>query len=147
MLDSFYINTYAVSPLALNTDNFSKVVTVLDTSLASSSSTFAIHALAADTTTFLAGSDISTYLHSLESGETKVVEIDFEALKAEAGAPASAAPTKNAQQDKATKEDAKIEGAVQIAVGVKKEVDFPAWYQNVRVYYDCICVFISNTFN
>jgi len=31
------------------------------------------------------------------------------------------------------KEDAKIEGAVQIAIGVKKEVDFSAWYTNVSI--------------
>ena len=112
-------------------DNFTKVVTVLDTSLASSTSTFAVHALAADATTFLTGSDISKYLHGLESGETKVVEIDFEELKTEAGAPA-AAPSKASHADKSTKEVAKIEGAVQIAVGVKKEVDFATWYTNVR---------------
>lgn len=29
-------------------------------------------------------------------------------------------------------EDAKIDGAVQIAIGVKKEVDFSAWYQNIN---------------
>ena len=34
------------------------------------------------------------------------------------------------------KEDAKIEGAVQIAIGVKKEVDFPSWYTNVCLFYN-----------
>lgn len=128
-------NDHAVSPLALSKDNFAKVVTVLDTSLASSSSTYAVHALTPDATTFLTGTDISKYLHSLEAGETKVVEVDFESLKGEASAPAAhaaPAPSKPAQADKATKEDAKIEGAIQIAVGVKKEVDFATWYTNVR---------------
>ena len=124
---SYYLT---VSPLALSKENFTKVVTVLDSSLASSSSNFAVHALATDSTTFLTGSDIGKYLRSLESDETKVVEIDFEALKTGASAPAPA-PSKPAQSDK-LKEDAKIEGAVQIAVGVKKEVDFAAWYTNVR---------------
>ena len=32
------------------------------------------------------------------------------------------------------KDDAKIEGAVQIAIGVKKEVDFATWYTNVCAY-------------
>ena len=40
------------------------------------------------------------------------------------------------------KEEGKIEGAVKIAIGVKKEVDFPTWYTNVLIkanmseYYD-----------
>lgn len=53
-------------------------------------------------------------------------EIDFQSL--------AVAPTAVAQTSKAPikeKEDAKIEGAVQIAIGVKKEVDFAAWYTNV----------------
>ncbi|KAG5219842.1 prolyl-tRNA synthetase [Salix suchowensis] len=36
------------------------------------------------------------------------------------------------------KEDAKIEGAVQIAIGVKKEVDFAAWYTNVLIKADML---------
>lgn len=32
---------------------------------------------------------------------------------------------------KVEKEDAKIDGAKQIAIGIKKEVDFPGWYTNV----------------
>ena len=43
-----------------------------------------------------------------------------------AAAQTSKAPAKE-------KEEAKIEGAVQIAIGVKKEVDFAAWYTNVIV--------------
>ena len=45
-------------------------------------------------------------------------------------APAAAAST----PAKKEKEDAKIEGAAQIAIGVKKEVDFATWYTNVRIY-------------
>jgi prolyl-tRNA synthetase len=55
----------------------------------------------------------------------------------------AATPSKPAAKEK---EVAKIEGAVQIAIGVKKEVDFSAWYQNVGLLSDCpdlrlICVF------
>ncbi|KAG6820908.1 ribose-phosphate pyrophosphokinase 1 [Arthromyces matolae] len=46
-------------------------------------------------------------------------------------APASKAPVQE-------KEDAKIEGAVQIAIGVKKEVDFASWYTNVLLKADML---------
>ena len=70
-------------------------------------------------------------MHSLEgSGETKVHVIDFEQLKAEAASTSAPAPSKEEKAQK-EKEDARIDGAVQIAIGVKKEVDFPTWYTNV----------------
>jgi len=74
------------------------------------------------------GSDIVTYLKSLETDQQKVQELDFAALETAAPAPASAAAPAPAQ---AQAQSAKIEGAVQIAIGVKKEVDFPTWYTNV----------------
>lgn len=55
--------------------------------------------------------------------------MDFEALKTEA-APAEPKSAR-AVQEKVTKEEGKIDGAVKIAIGVKKEVDFPNWYTNV----------------
>jgi prolyl-tRNA synthetase len=109
----------------LNKETFPKVLTVIDTSIASSSSIFAVHALSSSETVFLSGADIVSYLTSLQSGDVKVQEIDFETLKTEGGA-----PTQSSKQTK-EKESAKIEGAAQIAVGVKKEVDFAAWYTNV----------------
>ena len=54
-------------------------------------------------------------------------EIDLQSL---ATAPAAVAQTSKVPVKE--KEDAKIEGAVQIAIGVKKEVDFAAWYTNVN---------------
>ena len=37
------------------------------------------------------------------------------------------------KKEKKEKETAKVEGAVQIAIGVKKEVDFAGWYTNVSI--------------
>ena len=54
-------------------------------------------------------------------------EIDLQSL---ATAPATVAQTSKTPVKE--KEDAKIEGAVQIAIGVKKEVDFATWYTNVN---------------
>lgn len=112
-----------MSPLALDKQNLPKVVTVLDTSLASSSATFAVHALTPDQTIFLKGIEIAAYLRNLESGDTKIQEIDFDALRAQAVAPTAAAP--------APRDGGRIGGAVKIAIGVKKEVNFPDWYTSV----------------
>ena len=112
----------AVSFLALDKDTFPKVVTVIDASIASSSETFAVHACSSSSTVFLSGKDIVTYLKSLETEGVKLEEVDFTALKVDGTAPKPVVKEK---------EDAKIEGAVQIAIGVKKEADFSAWYQSV----------------
>ena len=116
-----------MSLLALNKDTFSKVVTVIDASIASSSATFAIHACSSSSTLFLSGKDIVAYLKSLETEAVKIEEVDFAALKTDGPAPNPVVKEK---------EDAKIEGAVQIAIGVKKEADFSAWYQNVSATPD-----------
>ena len=121
---------FIVSPLSLSESTFSKVVTVLDASIVSSSSIFAIHANSSSETYFLTGKAIESYLKSLETAEVKVQEIDLQSL---AAAPAAVAQTSKAPVKE--KEDAKIEGAVQIAIGVKKEVDFAAWYTNVNCRY------------
>ena len=116
-----------MSPLALNKDTFTKVLTIVDASIASSSSAFAVHALSSSSTLFLSGSDIVSYLRTLETDDVKLQVLNAEDMAgASVGAVAqtSKAPVKE-------KEEAKIEGAVQIAIGVKKEVDFPTWYTNV----------------
>lgn len=127
-----------MSPFAITADSFTKVVVVLDSSVASSAIPLAVHAQSSDKTIFISGKDIATYLTSLETADTKVQVVDFEALKEEAGnaaagAAAAAGASKQAQQEKKEKETAKVEGAVQIAIGVKKEVDFAGWYTNVSV--------------
>ena len=112
----------------MNANTFPRVLTVVDSAL-ETSTIFAIHALSSRSTVFLSGRDIVSYLRSLETDDVKIKVIDFEALKADAGAPAPAAAA--ASKSTPEKEDALIEGAVQIAIGVKKEVDFPSWYTNV----------------
>jgi prolyl-tRNA synthetase len=116
-----------VSPLSITESTFSRVVTVLDSTIASSSSLFAVHANSSSETIFLSGKDIVAYLKNLETDEIKVQELDFASLATGTAAQSSKSPVKE-------KEDAKIEGAVQIAIGVKKEVDFSSWYTNVRLH-------------
>ena len=90
------------------------------------------HVLRVHSTIFLTGKEIATYLRKLESGDAKIHEIDFDALRSEAAAPAAArAPV----TEKQVKDDGKIGGAVQIAIGVKKEVDFATWYTNASSTY------------
>ncbi|KAF9050963.1 prolyl-tRNA synthetase [Hymenopellis radicata] len=128
----FSLDKDSLSPLALNASNFSKVVIVVDASIASSSSQFALHALSSSSTAFLTGKEILSYLKSLETSESKLQEFDLADTSSAAPAPAASKP---AAKDK---EDAKIEGAIQIAVGVKKEVDFPTWYTNVLIKADML---------
>ncbi|ETW75944.1 hypothetical protein HETIRDRAFT_330361 [Heterobasidion irregulare TC 32-1] len=137
----FSLNKDSLSPLALDAQTFPKVVTVVDASLATSTAPLAIRASSSSSTLFLSGRDILTYLRTLETAETKLIEVDFAALKTEAvgGVTAQAKTEKKEKKDKKSeKEEAKIEGAVQVAIGVKKEVDFAAWYTNVLLKADMI---------
>ena len=124
-----------VTPLALDAQIFPRVQTVLDTSLKASSSLFAIHAFASDTTLFLKGSEIAEYLTGLETAEVKVQEVDFTELKKEASAPIAASATATPKTTPKDKDEGKIEGAIQIGILYKKEVDFPGWYTDVRGAY------------
>lgn len=119
-------STISVSPLSISADVFPKVIIVLDSAIFSSSEVFAVRASASEATIFLHGTDISKYLSTLETADTKVQVVDFAALKAE---PVGAAPAKSTPSKK---QEAKIEDAHQLAIGVKKEVDFATWYTNVR---------------
>ncbi|KAJ7065183.1 hypothetical protein C8F01DRAFT_1208818 [Mycena amicta] len=132
LTDFFALDKNSLSPFALNETTFPKVVTVLDSSIASSSSIFAVHALSSNSTVFLSGKDIAAYVRRFETDAIKVQELDFSTLAGSAAVPAPAKQTTN------EKEDAKIEGAVQIAIGVKKEVDFPGWYTNVLIKADML---------
>lgn len=131
LLQEFFgLDKDSLSPFAIDKDGFSKIVTVIDPSIADSTSTFALHASSSSSTIFVSGKDIVSHLKSLESEETKLQEL------AAAGAAAPAAPAPKAAPKE--KEDAKIDGAVQIAIGVKKEVDFASWYTNVLIKADML---------
>ncbi|CAE6460747.1 unnamed protein product, partial [Rhizoctonia solani] len=134
----FGLNKDSLSPLALTKDNFSRCQVILDSTIADATAPLALHASSSEATVFLSGKDIATYLTSLETEHAKVHVVDFAALKAEAEAsPAGVGPVGKAGTAKKT-EDAKIEGAVQIAIGVKKELDFPTWYTNVLIKAEMI---------
>lgn len=118
-----------VTPLALNEQIFPKVTVALDSTIQAATTPLAVRALSTSSTIFLSGQDIFSYLKKLETANATIKEVDFEALKSEmaqAPPPAPAAAT-----SKAAAPSGKIEGAVQIAIGIRKDVDFAGWYTNV----------------
>ncbi|KAG6816433.1 hypothetical protein H0H87_006095 [Tephrocybe sp. NHM501043] len=133
LTDFFTLDKDSLSPLALNEQTFPKVQTIVDSTIASSSTLFALHAHSSSSTIFLTGADIVAYLQKLQTADVKFQELDLSTIANPVGAAVqtSKPPVKE-------KEDAKIEGAVQIAIGVKKEVDFAAWYTNVLLKADML---------
>jgi prolyl-tRNA synthetase len=123
---------HTVSPLALTADNFSRVTTVVDSTISTASAPLAVHNNSSSSTLFLSGSEVLRHLKSLETDSTKLHELDFSNLAGAAIANAPGAAVQTSKPPTKEKEDAKIEGAAQIAIGVKKEVDFASWYTNVR---------------
>ncbi|KAI0765273.1 prolyl-tRNA synthetase [Fomes fomentarius] len=109
----FALDKNSLSPLAISSQTYPKITTVIDSAIASSTSTFAVRALSSESTVFLSGKDIYAYVKQFATeGAPTLHEVD--------------------------KEDARIEGAIQIAIGVKKEVDFPTWYTNVLIKADML---------
>ncbi|PVF93478.1 putative proline-tRNA ligase, partial [Serendipita vermifera] len=139
----FGVDKSALSPLALDADVFPKVVTVLDATIANSSEVFAFRPKTNAATIFLTGKDVLTYLESLDTSsadsKSKLLHVvDFASLAAESAAGTSSnVNTSDAPIAKAAapnkKTEARIEDAHQLAIGVKKEVDFATWYTNVLV--------------
>ncbi|KAG9004725.1 hypothetical protein FRB93_010216 [Tulasnella sp. JGI-2019a] len=123
----------SISPLALNATSFPKVVTVLDSALAASTSLFAVRALSSKATVFIQGTEIASYLNGLQSDEHKVQTIDFTALAQEGSTGSPTVVPSPVKPLAPSAGDAKIEGAIQIAIGIKKDVDFAAWYTNVVI--------------
>ncbi|KAG8832795.1 hypothetical protein FRC17_000618 [Serendipita sp. 399] len=144
----FGVEKSAVSALSINSDLLSKVVIVIDQTIASSTDIYAVKAgNTSEGTVFLTGQDVPKYLQSLapeNSSTDNIHVVDFTALAAEPGSSTTAESgfpiAKAAAPNK--KADAKIEGAHQLAIGVDKEIDFPTWYTSVLVksemldYYD-----------
>lgn len=62
-------------------------------------------------------------------GAPTLHEVDVASLQTTANETARLPPAR---------ENARIEGAIQIAIGVKKEVDFPTWYTNVLIKADML---------
>lgn len=46
---------------------------------------------------------------------------------------------KTAAADKKRREDAKIDGADEMSIGIAKDLDFPEWYKRVRSFCVVVC--------
>jgi prolyl-tRNA synthetase len=123
-----------VIPLALNAETFPRVTTVVDASLATATVPLTVCVLSTSQTLFLSGPDILTYLHNLETADTKVYEVDFVVLKSKTvDSPTTQPKPAEKKEKKGEREDAKVDGTIQITIGMKKEVDFAAWYTSVSM--------------
>ena len=115
--------THTVSPFNVTKDNASKVRVLLDEDIVSSKMTYAVHALSASETVFVTGAGIQQYL---ETTQVQLDVVPFSSLKAPAPAAPAAKP-----EPKAKAVDAKIPEAELIGITVRKDLDFPEWYQQV----------------
>jgi prolyl-tRNA synthetase len=126
-----------VSPLSISKNNAGNVHVLLDTRLVEFTNLLAFHPSDASKTVFITSAELTEYL--ISTG-VQITEVDFSATSlgryhtTSHLSNCSSAPGK-AEAKRATtktpKEDAKIDGAALIGIDVKKDLDFPNWYQQV----------------
>ncbi|TIB78557.1 hypothetical protein E3Q23_00686 [Wallemia mellicola] len=107
---------------------------VLDQSLSQSSVPIQVKGLDGNLTSI----DSKTLTEILQSNATKFDKLDF---AAPAASPATSTPAQQPSSQQ-RKQAGKIAGAAEVAIGIRKEVDFPNWYTQVLLkgdmldYYD-----------
>jgi len=135
-----------VSPLSISKENASAVQVILDSQLIASQDLLAFHPSDESKTVFITSAQLQEYLASTG---VKTTEVEFtDALSGGYdtlyfGLTDNSAALGKAEAKRATpkplKEDAKIEGAALIGIDVRKELDFPNWYQQVLTKGDMVC--------
>ncbi|KAF8421620.1 hypothetical protein EV426DRAFT_193515 [Tirmania nivea] len=124
-----------VSPFSVSSETASKVDVVIDQRLLETSKKIAVHPSDTAVTAFPTAEQLKAYL---ERTRANVVPVEFTLANIQVVAKADA----KKGSAKPIKEDAVIADAALIGIGVKKEVDFPGWYQQVLTkgdmldYYD-----------
>ncbi|PKI82450.1 hypothetical protein MVES_003655 [Malassezia vespertilionis] len=113
-----------VSPFSVTKSNASNVRVLLDAAVVSSHVLYAVHANSASETLFVPGAAIARYL---EDAGAQIETVDLSTL---AAAPAAGKPPAKQAVPK-SKSDAKIPEAELIGITVRKDGDFPEWYQQV----------------
>lgn len=96
---------------------------LLDQEIVDSDVVYATHACSASETVFVRGAVLKRYLNSVNA-QLDVVPFSSLTAPAPSAAPAPAPPKSKAA-------DAKIQDAELIGITVRKELDFPEWYQQV----------------
>ncbi|EEB06218.1 cytoplasmic proline-tRNA ligase Prs1 [Schizosaccharomyces japonicus yFS275] len=117
-----------VSVFSITSGNNAQVKVVLDDALVKSDKPLAFHPNTADKTLIVPVAAVQQYL---ESVGVKPVVVDFTA-------PVAAPAAKKAPAPKADASKAAIENAALIGVTVRKDLDFPGWYQQVLTKSDMI---------
>lgn len=115
-----------VSPFSVTKANAGKVRVAIDAKVANSYDPFAVHANSAEETVFVPGKGLGAYL---ESTGAPVEVLAFDDLAA--AAPAPPRPKAEVKTSAAASQDAKIADAELIGITVRKDLDFPEWYQQV----------------
>ena len=109
-----------------------------------SSSLLAFHPSDSAKTVFITSTELKDYLTSTG---VKITDVDFAAapvggyvLSVNMANYSAAVGKAEAKKTtiKPAKEDAKIEGAALIGIDVRKELDFPTWYQQVLIKGDMV---------
>lgn len=111
-----------VSPFSVTSENAKKVRVVVDQAILESGGVYAVRARSSSETVFVSGATIVSYLTSTG------VQLDTVDLSTLVAPSVSAPAAKPAPKAKA---DAKIPEAELIGITVRKDLDFPEWYQQV----------------
>ncbi|EGX53697.1 hypothetical protein AOL_s00006g25 [Orbilia oligospora ATCC 24927] len=133
------IPTTDVSPFSITKENSSAVKVVLDKALLDYSGKLGVHPNDSAKTFFLAQKDIQQYLLGTE---TEIDEVDFTSELYQTSGPSTIGKSETKKAVPPPLQNEKIEGAALIGITVKKELDFPGWYQQVLTkgdmldYYD-----------
>ena len=143
-----------VSPLSISNNNASKVQVLLDNNLLSSSDLLAFHPSDVSKTIFITAPEVRDYLTATG---VKITNVDFAATSVggcdslfKVGLTCSAAvgkPEAKRATTKPGKEDAKIEGAALIGIDVRKDLDFPNWYQQVLTKGEMVSTSVDKTYS
>ncbi|WBW71616.1 cytoplasmic proline-tRNA ligase Prs1 [Schizosaccharomyces osmophilus] len=121
-----------IGVFSVNEQNATKVHVVLDKNLINHGGLLAVHPSSSEKTLFVSAAAVESYLKTI--GATPVV-VDFSAPAKPAEQSKPAATQKKAD---VSKSDAAIENAALIGITVRKDVDFPNWYQQVLTKSDMI---------
>ena len=113
-----------VSPFSVTAENASKLRVVVDQDMVDSGAIYAVHARSASETVFVTGAALVAYLTNVQASMDTVA---FSTLTA----PAKPQQSEVQKPVSKSKQDAKIQDAELIGITVRKELDFPEWYQQV----------------
>ena len=118
-----------VSPFSVTKENAGKLRVLVDQDMVESGVMYAVHARSSSETVFVTGSVLAAYLSGVGASMETVAFSTLSVPNAEASTGSRAAG--GAKPESKTKQDARIQDAELIGITVRKNLDFPEWYQQV----------------